>query len=250
MLLLAECWDEGSLPDDEAELQSIADVSDDEWSRLWTAVERKFPVQADGRRHNEKIDAELAEVAEVRARRSAAGRKGGSKSQASAKREPSKCQANAKQNSSMAEADADTETTTTRAATSRPVDPDGSTLAHHLAEVMAKHDGSKPEKPSRSSCDGFGLLTRRLARGGEREPVERVLRAINGVFVSPGLEFWADNARSGKSWNGKTKGGEWRFLKIERDLAKQARPEVGQAKGRNAELFQRARQEGGLNGHS
>jgi len=76
MLLLIECWEEGSLPDDEAELQAIADVDDDAWGRLWAAVERKLPVSPDGRRRNAKIDGLLQGIAESHARRVAAGEKG------------------------------------------------------------------------------------------------------------------------------------------------------------------------------
>jgi hypothetical protein len=54
--LLDAQWDMGSLPDSEFEMRTIASATPVEWRVSWQYIERKFPVVAEGRRRNARLE--------------------------------------------------------------------------------------------------------------------------------------------------------------------------------------------------
>jgi len=75
--LLDAQWDMGSLPSDPHALQQLAGATAAEW-RTWNQfVAPKFPISADGRRRNERLEQHRQKALHVSAVRAEIGRRGG-----------------------------------------------------------------------------------------------------------------------------------------------------------------------------
>jgi uncharacterized protein YdaU (DUF1376 family) len=75
--LLDAQWDMGSLPSDPHDLQQLAGATAAEW-RTWDQfVATKFPLCADGRRRNSRLEQHRQKALHVSAVRSEIGRRGG-----------------------------------------------------------------------------------------------------------------------------------------------------------------------------
>lgn len=61
--LLDAQWDQGSLPDDPLELRMIVAATPKEWNSSWPRIESKFPLFADGRRRNPRLEAHRVKAA-------------------------------------------------------------------------------------------------------------------------------------------------------------------------------------------
>jgi uncharacterized protein YdaU (DUF1376 family) len=73
LLLMFHYWSTGSLPDDDRQLANIAKLSLKEWRRHRPIIQAFF---RDGW-HHKRIDMELRRTIDIRAKRAAAGSKGG-----------------------------------------------------------------------------------------------------------------------------------------------------------------------------
>ena len=76
--LLAYAWQDGGLPDDDAEIARMLQVSTSVWRKLARRVRPRFEVQ-DGRLINARLECVRAEQAAYRERRANAGRSGAAK---------------------------------------------------------------------------------------------------------------------------------------------------------------------------
>jgi uncharacterized protein YdaU (DUF1376 family) len=100
MRLLCYAWTRGGIPDDQAACDRIAggmDPSD------WEAIRSRLAVMEDGRLTHERLELERLAVAEIREKRSEAGRRGG-RPKANGKQNESNGEANGKQNESKTKA--------------------------------------------------------------------------------------------------------------------------------------------------
>lgn len=82
--LLAFAWDQNGLPADTEALRRMTGASPDEWALVWPELVTKFPVAADGRRRNPKLEEVRGGVKAASAR----GVRGGRARAFSAKRAP------------------------------------------------------------------------------------------------------------------------------------------------------------------
>ena len=76
MYLLSRAWLSdvpGTLPNDQHTLQKLAQVTDEEWTKIWPILQPQFPVGENGTLYNQK----LQEVWENQQRFKEMGRKGG-----------------------------------------------------------------------------------------------------------------------------------------------------------------------------
>jgi len=91
LMLLFNYWrNQEPLPDNDKQLSRIAGVSPDVWTEI-SEVIRPFFKASEGKLHQKRIDKEITKAVSISSKRQAAGKLGGSKSQANAKQELSKC---------------------------------------------------------------------------------------------------------------------------------------------------------------
>jgi uncharacterized protein YdaU (DUF1376 family) len=83
--LLCDQFANGSIPQDEDQIQMIAGVRPDEWASIRASVLSKFEDDGDGGLINRRMEKEREEREEIRQKRISAGSKGGSKKVANAK---------------------------------------------------------------------------------------------------------------------------------------------------------------------
>jgi uncharacterized protein YdaU (DUF1376 family) len=100
MRLLCYAWTRGGIPDDQAACHRIAGGME---PGDWEAVRARLAVMDDGRLTHERLELERLAVAEIREKRSEAGRRGG-RPKANEKQNESKRKANEKQNESKTKA--------------------------------------------------------------------------------------------------------------------------------------------------
>jgi uncharacterized protein YdaU (DUF1376 family) len=74
--LLDAQWDMGSLPDDATDLRALALATPAEWRIGWRYVEPKFPIGADGRLRNPRLEMHRRKAIEQFKSQSAGGRAG------------------------------------------------------------------------------------------------------------------------------------------------------------------------------
>ena len=77
MRLMVSQWIEGSLPADPEALRLYVKAPPEEWARAWSLLEEKFPVGADGRRRNERLEHERLEMERASQLQFLRGSKGG-----------------------------------------------------------------------------------------------------------------------------------------------------------------------------
>lgn len=70
-------WEDGYLPDDVEELAAMVGVSEEEFAKAWSKVEKQFPVIEPGKRANERIANDREEALAKVAKQSQNGSKGG-----------------------------------------------------------------------------------------------------------------------------------------------------------------------------
>lgn len=85
--LLALGWDKDGIPSEQAKLIAYLAITPAKFKRIWPLIEDKFVEAEDGRLRNVRQEKQRKEMAELRERRAAAGKKGG---QAKPKQEESK----------------------------------------------------------------------------------------------------------------------------------------------------------------
>lgn len=73
--LLDAQWDVSGLPVDPEDLRAIAQASLAEWKKAWRHVEAKFPVDADGKRRNPRLELHRADALQLAAKRRKAAKK-------------------------------------------------------------------------------------------------------------------------------------------------------------------------------
>ena len=100
MRLLCYAWTRGGIPDDEAACSRITGGME---PRDWAAVRARLVALDDGRLTHQRLELERMAVAEIREKRSDAGRRGG-RPKANGKQNESKSEANAKQTESKTKA--------------------------------------------------------------------------------------------------------------------------------------------------
>ena len=100
MRLLCYAWTRGGIPDDQAACHRIAGGME---PGDWGAIRSRLTVMDDGRLTHERLELERMAVAEIREKRSEAGRRGG-RPKANEKQNESKSEANEKQNESKTKA--------------------------------------------------------------------------------------------------------------------------------------------------
>jgi uncharacterized protein YdaU (DUF1376 family) len=100
MRLLCYAWTRGGIPDDQAACDRIAGGMD---SGDWEAIRSRLAVMEDGRLSHERLELERLAVAEIREKRSEAGRRGG-RPKANGKQNESNGEANGKQTESKTKA--------------------------------------------------------------------------------------------------------------------------------------------------
>jgi len=78
--LLITAWDQGSLPADPKALRVLIGATPSEW-RFWSShVEAKFPIGADGRRRNRRLEQHRVKSLHISELRREIGRRGGAAS--------------------------------------------------------------------------------------------------------------------------------------------------------------------------
>ena len=100
MRLLCYAWTRGGVPDDEA---SCARITGGMEPGDWAAIRARLVALDDGRLTHQRLELERVAVAEIREKRSDAGRRGG-RPKANGKQNESKSEANEKQNESKTKA--------------------------------------------------------------------------------------------------------------------------------------------------